>query len=136
MNKPRGHTAFGIFLIFGAIMAAYAGITLFFPGTFLDKLWVVNPRGHQRLLGLGPFVGLGFFFLSMFLATSALGWLTKRKWSWWCAIGIIIFQGLGDIGRLCAGEIIQGIFGAVVAGLLVYYLLSPPVRLYFTSKFD
>ena len=136
MNKPTGHTAFGVFLIFGAIMAAYASIILFFPGTILDKLWIVNPRGHQRLLALGRLVGVAFFFLSVLLATSAFGWLTKRKWGWWCAIGIIILQGLGDIVRLFAGEIIQGIFGAVVAGLLVYYLLSRSVRLYFAPKFD
>ena len=136
MNKPTGHTAFGVFLIFGAIMAAYAGITLFFPGTILDKLWIVNPRGHQRLLALGRLVGVAFFFLSVLLGTCAFGWLTKRKWGWWCAISIIILQGLGDIVRFFSGEIIQGIFGAVVAGLLVYYLLSRSVRLYFAPKFD
>lgn len=136
MNKPRGHTAFGIFLIFGAIMGAYASITLFFPGTILDKLWVVNSRGHQGLLALGRLVGVAFFFLSVLLATCAFGRLTKRKWGWWFAISIIVLQGLGDIVRFFTGEIIQGIFGAVVAGLLVYYLLSPPVRLYFTSKLD
>ena len=136
MNKPRGHTAFGVFLIFGAVMAVYAGITLFLPGTLLDKLWVVNPVGHQKLLALGRFVGLGFFILCVFLAISAFGWLTKRRWGWWCAISIIIFQGLGSIARFFTGDILQGIMGAAVVGLLIYYLLSSSVRFYFTSEIE
>ena len=42
-NEPA-FVAIGLFLLFGMTMAALAGTTLVWPGTTLDRIWVLNPE--------------------------------------------------------------------------------------------
>jgi hypothetical protein len=39
---PRGITAIGIFLLFGAVMACLAGISLTWGVTAFDRMWTLN----------------------------------------------------------------------------------------------
>jgi len=48
----RGFVAVGIFLVFGALMAALAGTTLLWSGTGLDRIWMLNPSAHRQLAPL------------------------------------------------------------------------------------
>jgi hypothetical protein len=54
--KPRGFTAIGFFLFFGAVMATFAATTLLWRGTPLDRLWALNPTAYNRLAPLGGIV--------------------------------------------------------------------------------
>ena len=45
--KPRGFTAIGVFLFFGAVMASLAATTLLWRGTVLDRLWTFNPTAYK-----------------------------------------------------------------------------------------
>ena len=58
-----GVIAVGVFLFFGATMAALAGTTLVFPGTILDQAWALNPTAYRQLAPLGRIVGLLFSIL-------------------------------------------------------------------------
>src|ERR1700741_5436035 len=53
-SVPRGITAVGIFLLFGAAMASPAGTTLVWQGSALDSIWSLNPHAHKEL---APFAG-------------------------------------------------------------------------------
>ena len=44
---PQGMAAVGSFLFFGAAMAFFAGATLIWRGTFLDRVWDLNPRAYR-----------------------------------------------------------------------------------------
>src|SRR5712692_4737491 len=46
---PRGMTAIGVFLLFGAVMAFIAGTSLLRRGTALDRMWALNPRAYDEL---------------------------------------------------------------------------------------
>ena len=61
--KPRGFTAIGIFLFFGAVMASLAATTLLWRGTPLDRLWALNPIAYKQLAPLGGIVGIFFLVL-------------------------------------------------------------------------
>jgi len=52
-RRPRGFTAFGAFLFWGAAMATLAGTTLVYQGTMLDHIWSLNPRVYNQLAPLG-----------------------------------------------------------------------------------
>jgi hypothetical protein len=56
--KPRGFTAIGVFLFFGAVMASLAATTLLWRGTALDRLWTLNPTAYKQLAPLGRIVGI------------------------------------------------------------------------------
>src|SRR5882762_7378155 len=77
---PRGMTAIGIFLFFGALVASLAGITLVWRGTALDRMWTLNPRAHNELAPLGQPMGLLFLSLAVALALAGTGWLKRRRW--------------------------------------------------------
>jgi len=59
-RPPRGITAIGIFLLFGAAMACLAGTSLTWRGTALDRMWALNPRAYKDLAPFGKAVGIPF----------------------------------------------------------------------------
>ena len=73
-GSPRGKTAIGIFLLFGAVMASLAGATLLWRGTALDRMWTLNPRAYKELAPLGKVVGIPFLMLGVLLAVACVGW--------------------------------------------------------------
>src|SRR5258708_6458802 len=67
-KMPRGITTVGVFLFFGATMASIAGTTLTWPGTFLDRLWVLNPTAHKQLATSAKPAAILFLLLAAVLA--------------------------------------------------------------------
>src|SRR5437588_4937395 len=76
-KMPRGITAVGVFLFFGATMASIAGTTLTWPGTLLDGLWVLNPTAHKQLSTFAKPAGVIFLLLAAVLAMAATGWFKR-----------------------------------------------------------
>ena len=133
-NRPRGFAAIGAFFVFGATMAAYAAVTLAKPGTFLDALWVLNKRGHARLILLGRGAVLLFAVLSVLLGMAAVGWFRRKYWGWILGVTIIAINATGDLINGVMGEWLKGVVGVAIAGLLLIYMTRPTVRNYFRSK--
>lgn len=128
---PRGMRTMGVFLFFGAGMAALAGTTLLWPGTAFDRAWAVNPRAYRELAPLGRTVGVPFLLLGATLFAAGVGWFGRRLWGWWLAVALIAAQVLGNIVNLFLGRIAEGATGFVIAAALLAYLLLPRVRIVF-----
>jgi len=123
--------AIGIFLFFGMTMAALAGTTLVWPGTPLDRIWVLNRRAHLQLAPLAPRVGLAFLILAVALGAAGIGWFQKKRWGWRLAVCIIGVQILGDFLNLMRGDYLRGVTGVVIAGALLVYLCRQPMKALF-----
>lgn len=132
-RRPRGWLAIGIFLLWGAAMATLAGITLVFPGTLLDRIWVLNPVGHAGLTALGRGVGFLFPLLGLTLAAAGIGWLKKRHWGWILALLLIAGNALGDLLRLLSGAWLEGAVGVLIAGALLIYMTRRAMRNVFSD---
>jgi hypothetical protein len=132
-KMPRGITAVGIFLFFGAAMASIAGTTLTWPGTFLDRLWVLNPTAHKQLATFAKPAGILFLLLAAVLAMAGTGWLRHRLWGWRLAVAVIATQVLGDLINFFNGDYLRGGVGFSVATALLFYLLRPVVRAVFNG---
>lgn len=133
-SRPRGWLAIGIFLLWGAAMATFAGITLIFPGTFLDRAWAINPTGHAGLKALGPWVGFLFPVLGLALALAGIGWLKRRRWGWMLGVLLIAGNAAGDLARLVSGARVEGTVGVLVAGALLIYMSRPGMRHFFPPR--
>ena len=127
-KSTLGTTAFGIFLVFGAVMASLAGTTLIWRGTVLDGIWALNATAYRRLAPLGRIVGILFPLLSAALALAGAGWFKRRLWGWKLAVGLIVTQVLGNLANLVMGDVLRGATGLALAGALLYYLLRPAIR--------
>jgi hypothetical protein len=127
----RSRIAFGIFLCFGAGMALLAATLLLLPGTFLDRLWVLNPTAQRQLTAVGSQAGLLFVVLSFIMAVAAIGWFKGRWWAWRLAVIILAIHLTGDLGNILLGRLLEGALGVMVAGALLIYLLRPTTRAQF-----
>jgi hypothetical protein len=121
-------TAVAAFLLFGAAMAALAGITLASPGTILDRAWRLNPVAYAQLAPLGAPVGIVFLLLAVVLAVAATGWWCRLRWGWILAVIIIAIQVLGGFLNLLRGDVLRGTAGVVIASALLFYVTRPRVR--------
>ena len=127
-ESPRGKTAMGIFLLFGAAMASLAGATLVWRGSAFDRMWTLNLRAYRELAPLGKVVGIPFLVLGVTLAIACVGWFKRRLWGWRLTVGIIAVQCLGDLVNAFLGDLVRGGIGFIIAGALLIYLLRPEVR--------
>ena len=131
-GSPRGKSAIGIFLLFGAVMASLAGATLLWRGTALDRMWTLNPRAYKELAPLGKVVGIPFLMLGVLLAVACMGWFKRRVWGWRLAVAIIATQVVGDFVNALIGDVVRGLVGFSIAGALLVYLLSARVKAAFS----
>ena len=127
--KPRGFTAIGVFLFFGAVMASLAATTLLWRGTVLDRLWTLNPTAYKQLAPLGRIVGILFLALSAALITAGIGWFQRRVWGWRLMVVIISTQVLGDVVSCVRGDWLRGGTGVIIAGALLLFLLLIRLRM-------
>ena len=79
-RMPHGISGVGVFLFFGAAMASFAGATLTWPGSFLDRLWVLNTTAHKQLATFAQTSGNHLLLLAAVLATAETGWFKQRLW--------------------------------------------------------
>ena len=131
-QRPAGFLAIGIFLLAGAITATTAGVSLLFPGTRLDRMWVLNRTAYLQLTAMGRRMGILFPLLGIALACGGVGWLKKRFWGWVLAVLLIGGNLAGDLIHLASGDWKGGV-GVAIAGPLLFYMTRARVRGYFRS---
>jgi hypothetical protein len=133
-TRPIGFLPIGIFFFFGFVMATYATITLAKPGTILDRAWALNPTAHAQLAPLGKVIALPFAVMAALLFAAGAGWFRRRHWGWILGVSLIAANMAGDIVNLFLGEVLKGMVGVVLAGLLLIYMTRPRVHGYFRER--
>ena len=124
-RKPGGFFAIGIFLFFGAFTSSVSAIPLLWPGTFLDRLWTLNPKAYKELVPFGRSAGILFLLLGAAFVTAGVGWFHRRVWGWRLTVAIIAAQVLGDVANCIRGEWFAGATGVAIAAMLLLFLLRP-----------
>jgi len=118
----------GVFLFFGATMACYAGITLLWRGTALDRAWELNPNGYRELARFGTWIGLPFFVLSAAMLVAGIGWFQRRPWAWKLLIAMMAVHLVGDLVNVIRGAVLEGAIGLVVVSAALVWIVRSGVR--------
>src|SRR5206468_5772281 len=133
-QKPLGVLAISVILLVSTAIALITGVSLAFPGTFLDRIWALNRRAYIEFAALGRTAGISLMILGLIIA--AAGLLKRRKWAWWLAVGLFVVNVAGDAARIFTGEPVKGAFGVAIAAGFVIYLTRLRVREYFGIQFS
>ena len=130
--RPWGITALSIFFLAGAVISFVASISLLAPDSFLRPMWRLNPRAQENLSMLGFWAVVLLGTVSLLCAAAAIGLWRTARWGYWLAITLIVVNLIGDVTNVLLGTEPRAIVGVPIAGLILAYLLSKRVRLFFS----
>jgi len=130
-HRRLGVLAISVVLLVSTAIALTTGVSLVFPGSFLDHMWALNRRAYIEFAALGRTAGILLVIIGFICAVAAAGLLKRRKWAWWLAVGLFGVNAAGDTARIFTGEPVKGVFGAAIAAGFVIYLTRSRVREYF-----
>ena len=133
VKRPSGISALSFFLGFGTTMSALAAISLAFPGSAWQRVWSLNPRGHEGLAALG-LIGIGLMTtVSLACLAAVFGLWHGRPWGRQLAAIILVVNAGGDLLNAVIARDPRTLIGLPVAGSILYYLRTDRVRAFFEA---
>ena len=120
-SRPAGVRALSLFFAFGVLACGLAALLLLFPGTALDAVWRINPRGHEGFLGMGPWALPLLATVASACAFAAVGLWRNTVWGHRVALGILAVNLVGDSVNAVAGDP-RSLIGVPIALALIVFL--------------
>ena len=105
-------------------MSGLAALMLLFPGSFLDKLWQLNPLAQQGFLRMGLWASVLMAAVCAACAAAAVGLWKMALWGYWTAIAILSVNALGDVANAVISHDLRTLIGVPIAVGMVGYLSS------------
>src|SRR5438094_8819762 len=103
-HRPLGVLAISVILLASTAIALITGVSLAFPGTFLDRIWALNRGAYIEFVTLGRPAGISLMILGLICAVASAGLLKRRKWGWWLGGGLFVGNVAGDATRVFNGH--------------------------------
>ena len=128
MKRPPGIAALAAFFAFGTAMSAIAAISLFFPGSFLEPMWRLNPRARVAFAGIGIAGPVLLAAVCGACALAAAGLWRLKRWGYWAAVAVLGFNLAGDLVNTIAGTEPRAAIGIPITAALLAYLATRRVR--------
>jgi len=133
IKRPPGISALSFFFGFGTMMSGLAALSLAFPGSAWQRMWSLNPRGHEGLAALG-LIGIWLMTaVSVACLAAALGLWRGRPWGRQLAAIILVVNAAGDLLNAVLARDQRTLIGLPVAGAILYYLRTDRVRAFFET---
>ncbi len=130
-TRPPGITALSIFFVFGSAMSFIASASLFFPGSFLEPLWQLNPRAREGLAGLGGWAVFLLCAVCVLCASAAVGTWRGARWGCWVAGALLCINLLGDVANVVTGAEPRAAVGIPIVLAMLAYLMTKRSRRFF-----
>jgi len=121
MKRPVGVGTLSFFSLVGAVVAGVAAVSLAFPGSLLEPMWQLNPRGHQGFERMHGWAVLLLAGVSGVCGITGIGLWRRRRWAYTLAVAGLSIHLMGDILSVVSGTEPRAIIGIpIVVALLVY----------------
>ncbi|MEP6820275.1 MAG: hypothetical protein ABJA18_12130 [bacterium] len=135
-TRPLGVTALSIFFVIATAITLIASISLLFPGSFLEPLWRLNPRGRAGLGAIGVWAIILFVFIGSACALAAIGLWRGARLGYAMAIVVLSINLLGDVVNVVSGTEPRAAIGIPIVILILAYLVTQSVRDFFQNSSD
>ena len=133
-QRPKGVTAVSVFLFFGAIVSGVATASLLRSGSWLEPMWRLHERARAGFDSMGaPAIAL-LAVVSIACLIGAVGLWLGRRWGYLTAVGIFVFNLLGDLANSLTGTEPRAIIGVPITAAILWYLSTRAVRDYFSPR--
>ena len=133
-TRPIGITALSMFFLFGAAASFVSSISLFFPGSFLERMWRLNPRARAGFADMGVWAIVLMCAVCVACASAAVGLWRGKRWGYWLAVALLAINLLGDIVNVLLGTEPRAVFGIPIVVAIFAFLMSGQVRRFFISS--
>ena len=97
-------------------------------------MWRINPRGHVGFIRMGGWALVLLVPVCLACAAAAFGLLRGRRWGYQLGIALLLINLTGDVVDAGLGIEPRAVVGVPVVALLVWYLQSSRVRIFFTAR--
>src|SRR5262245_29892423 len=134
MRRPFGIAGLSIFSFVGAVLAGVAAVSLAFPGSPLEPMWQLNPRGRQRLAQRDGWAVILLAAVSGACGVAGIGLWRRRRWGYAIAVAGLSIHLIGDILSVVSGTEPRAIIGIPIVVALLAYLRRPHVRSAFAGS--
>ena len=123
-KRPIGVTLIALFFAFGAVMSGLAAVMLWDPGTVLDRLWSLNPRGHAGFVAMDIAGVVLMVTVCAACATAAIGLWRSAVWGYWMALLMLCVNLIGDLMNGFLMHDWRTLIGVPVAAVMIGYLMG------------
>lgn len=131
MRRPVGVTSLSLFFLIGGLIAGLAVVSLLDPGSMLEPMWRLNPRGHQGLAAVHPWGALLLGAACAGCLAAGIGLWRLQPWGRTAAIVVLSLQMAGDVVNAASGTEWRAAIGVPIVVALLAYLTRPSVRAVF-----
>lgn len=104
-------------------MSALAAALFAFPGSRLDALWRINPRGREGFAAMGAWAVVLMVAVCAACMAAAVGLWRCRRWGVWTAIAILIINLVGDAINTVISHDWRTLIGLPIGGAMIFYLM-------------
>lgn len=127
MMRPTGVTILAVLQLIFNLLGLLGGLGFLLLGDRVASS--IQEQGQNIPSGAVPALAWVLIIFSLIGLVIAWGLFTLKSWAW---LATLIFQALGILNNVAS--LVQGanpggaVFGIVISGVIIYYLLRPEVK--------
>lgn len=130
MRRPLGVTLLVIFFCFGVTMCCLTTCLLVFPGTPLDRMWLLKPSARDEFMRMHSLGIATMLATGTGCGVAAIGLARGTEWGRWVAIVILVINVIGDTTNAIAQHDPRTLIGLPIGGLMIAYLFKARLKRY------
>ena len=113
----------------GTSASLLSALSLTFPGSFLEPIWLLNPHAREGFSRMGSWAIVLMAVVCIACISTAIGLWRGVIWGYWFAVVMLVLNLVGDLINGITIMERKAIAGVPVVLLILVYLITPEPHL-------